>query len=118
MELHIGQLIEQIVKKRQYTVGAIASLIHRARSVVYDIYTRDTIDTGLLYTLSDVLNYDFFQVYSQKLQGTIDKVEEPIAEYNKMEEKKKKTRRVMIEVELTEDQYDDFLKEHTKIQGK
>jgi transcriptional regulator with XRE-family HTH domain len=118
MDLHIGELIKQIIKKRQYTVGAIAKFINRERSVIYDIYNRETIDTGLLYTLSDVLNYDFFQVYSQKLQGTIDKVEEPIAEYEKLEAKKKKTRRVMIEVELTEEQYDDFLKEHTKIKGK
>lgn len=114
MDIHIGELIEQIVKKRKYTVAAIAGFISRERSVIYDIYKRETIDTGLLYKLSESLNFDFFKVYSDKLQGKIDVVEEPQAEYKKLEKK----HRVLIEVELNDHQYEEFLNQHTPIKGK
>lgn len=114
MDIHIGQLIEQIVKKRKYSVNAVADFIHRNRSVVYDIYTRQSIDTGLLYTLSKSLNFDFFKVYSDELQGKIDKIEQPQEEVKKLAKK----HRVLIEVELNDNEYKEFLNQHTPLMGK
>ncbi len=64
--IHIGQQINTILKIRKMPVSEFASLINRTRTVVYNIFERQTIDTGLLFQISKVLNHDFFNYYTKE----------------------------------------------------
>ena len=61
-------------------VNDFAHEINKSRTVVYDIFERETMDTGLLYKISEVLNYDFFPLY--KPQAKTPNVEDPQVEYS------------------------------------
>ena len=65
--LHIGKKIRQIVTDQKMPVQNFAQAIARSRTVVYDIFERETIDTGLLLKISEVLGYDFFRLYSPRV---------------------------------------------------
>lgn len=64
---HIGKKIRQVIKDQGMPVQDFAHAIDRSRTVVYDIFERETIDTGLLITISEVLGYDFFRLYSPRV---------------------------------------------------
>jgi transcriptional regulator with XRE-family HTH domain len=70
----IGQEIKKIVKKRGFTVEELASALNVSKPNIFDIYRRETIDTGLLERLCKVLNHNFFQYYSDKYQTDYDKL--------------------------------------------
>lgn len=61
--LHIGQKIKQVLEESRIPVTEFASKINKSRTVVYNIFERKTIDTGLLYSISKVLEHDFFNHY-------------------------------------------------------
>ena len=61
--VHIGQKIEEMVHALNMPITEFASKINKSRTVVYDIFTRQTIDTGLLYNISEALQYNFFKLY-------------------------------------------------------
>ena len=65
--IHIGSLIEEQVRKQKMNVRSFAEKLHCDRTNVYDIFKRATIDTELLYRISKVLNYNFFDLYSKRL---------------------------------------------------
>jgi len=67
-KIHIGKKIKEIWKISRLKGTEFASLINRDRQVIYDIFDRETIDTGLLQTISTVLEHDFFSYYSQQNQ--------------------------------------------------
>lgn len=58
--------INTILKMRKMPVSEFASSINRTRTVVYNIFERQTIDTGLLLQISKVLNHDFFNYYTKE----------------------------------------------------
>ncbi|MDP1747566.1 MAG: helix-turn-helix domain-containing protein [Bacteroidota bacterium] len=64
MIIHIGIKIKSIVNKKGMTVSEFSRRINKSRENVYSIFKRKTIDTGLLATISKVLEYDFFQYYT------------------------------------------------------
>jgi transcriptional regulator with XRE-family HTH domain len=70
----IGQEIKKIVKKRGFTVEELASALNVSKPNVFDIYRRETIDTGLLERFCKVLNHNFFQHYADKHQTDFDKL--------------------------------------------
>jgi transcriptional regulator with XRE-family HTH domain len=70
----IGLEIKKIVKKRGFTVEELASALNVSKPNVFDIYRRETIDTGLLERLCKVLNHNFFQYYADKYQTDYDKL--------------------------------------------
>ena len=70
----IGQEIKKIVKKRGFTVEELASALNVSQPTIFDIYRRETIDTGLLERFCKVLNHNFFQHYSDKHQTDYDKL--------------------------------------------
>lgn len=70
----IGQEVKKIVKKRGFTVEEMASALNVSKPNIFDIYRRQTIDTGLLERLCKVLNYNFFQYYADKYQTDYDKL--------------------------------------------
>jgi hypothetical protein len=64
MIIHIGTKIKGIVTKKGMSVSEFGRRINKSRENVYSIFKRKTIDTGLLITISKVLEHDFFQYYS------------------------------------------------------
>ena len=64
MEQLIGAQIREIVEKRGMTVTEFAKRINKSRENAYSIFSRKTIDTGLLKLISEVLTYDFFKQFS------------------------------------------------------
>lgn len=64
-DIHIGESIKVIFDSKGLTVSEFARRINKSRENTYDIFTRKTIDTGLLLTISKVLEYDFFRYYTQ-----------------------------------------------------
>ena len=59
----IGKIIEKILREKRIPVTEFAKKINTNRNNVYNIFTRETIDTGLLLKISEILEYDFFQHY-------------------------------------------------------
>jgi transcriptional regulator with XRE-family HTH domain len=62
--VHIGKKIKEVVVQTRLKKTEFADLINISRTVVYDIFKRETIDTALLKKISTVLNHDFFSYYS------------------------------------------------------
>jgi hypothetical protein len=67
-EIHIGEEIKKVFERKNLSVSEFARRINKSRENVYDIFTRQTIDTGLLITISTILEYNFFLMYSEKYQ--------------------------------------------------
>ena len=62
--VHIGKKIKEVLAKNPMTVVDFAEKINKTRTVVYDIFKRDSVDSVLLSRISKVLNHNFFQYYS------------------------------------------------------
>lgn len=77
-KIHIGKKIKEVWKSSRLKGTEFAAMINKDRQVIYDIFERETIDTGLLQNISKVLNHDFFSYYSQQ----IDIAKEAQPEYN------------------------------------
>jgi transcriptional regulator with XRE-family HTH domain len=71
--IHIGKKIKEIVVQSRLKKTEFADLINISRTVVYDIFKRETIDTALLQTISKVLDHDFFGYYNSKLHAKENK---------------------------------------------
>ncbi len=69
-DVHIGRKIQEKLKETRYKKTEFADMINISRTVVYDIFKRKTIDTGLLKKISEVLNHDFFNYYEQNPSST------------------------------------------------
>ena len=61
--VHIGQKIRKMVNDQRLSVKEFASKINKSRTVVYNIFERKTIDTGLLAQIGIALKHNFFQYY-------------------------------------------------------
>ncbi|MGQ0829301.1 MAG: helix-turn-helix domain-containing protein [Bacteroidota bacterium] len=68
-KVHIGKKIKEIWKQSRLKGTEFASLINKDRQVIYDIFKRETIDSGLLQKISKVLDHDFFIYLSNELPG-------------------------------------------------
>ncbi|HXB39812.1 MAG TPA: hypothetical protein VNZ49_04670 [Bacteroidia bacterium] len=68
-KIHIGKKIKEIVDQFRYSITEFAGLINKSRTVAYDIFERDTLDTGLLQQISKVLNHNFFRYYNHDIQS-------------------------------------------------
>ncbi|MDE5849239.1 MAG: XRE family transcriptional regulator [Muribaculaceae bacterium] len=66
--IFIGKIIEEELRRQKRTVTWLSRKIHCDRRNIYDIFSRSSIDTGLLYRLSTALCTDFFAYYSTNLQ--------------------------------------------------
>ena len=94
--MHIGEKIKKVLESKGITVTEFAKRINKSRENIYSIFTRKTIDTGLLQSISRVLEYDFFVHLSTthyKLSQEIQLLKEEIRllkDYNKLLKKVKK----------------------------
>lgn len=62
--IHIGQIIEGELRRQERSVTWFSRKLHCDRRNVYDIFTRQFIDTELLLRISIVLGVDFFSYFS------------------------------------------------------
>lgn len=93
MEKKIGQIIKEVVERKNITVVAFSKSIGVTRNNVYDIYERHSIDTDLLKRIGQYLEYDFFQHFIEPQTIQLIKFSDNI-----------KTSKVLIELELNEDE--------------
>lgn len=66
-EIHIGKLIEQKFNESGMTKVSFARKLHYERNNIYNIFKMDSINTKLLYNISNALHHDFFQYYSKNV---------------------------------------------------
>ncbi|KAA0093490.1 XRE family transcriptional regulator [Bacteroides thetaiotaomicron] len=67
--IHVGRLIEIELHRQGLSVTWFAEQLCCARTNVYKIFGKSSIDTELLLRISDILQYDFFQCYSACLKN-------------------------------------------------
>ena len=58
-KLHIGRMVKAVFDERGMSVAELARRIHTARSNVYFIFERPSIDMNQLLDLCDALNHNF-----------------------------------------------------------
>lgn len=63
-EIHIGNEIKKVLDVSDISVSEFAKRINKSRGNVYSILSRKSIDTDLLRNISQVLNFDFFLLFS------------------------------------------------------
>lgn len=63
MAIHIGKIIKGLVKSKGMSVTEFANAISYSRRNVYEIFDRETIDTGLLQRINKVLEQNLFFHY-------------------------------------------------------
>ena len=67
--IHIGQLIkEEFERNKHLDINGFASRLSCKRANIYNIFGRPTIDTALLYKISQALDHDFFYDISCRLK--------------------------------------------------
>lgn len=69
MELHIGQLIKEQLERSGMKKTEFARRINRTSQNVYAIFERTSIDSALLASISEILNYNFFEVLAVDLNN-------------------------------------------------
>ena len=62
--LHIGQLIQEQLRKDQRSVGWLARQIPCSRNHVYKIFKKPSLDSVLILRISKVMHFNFFQYYT------------------------------------------------------
>ena len=62
--LHIGQLIQDQLKKDQRSVGWLSRQIPCGRNHVYKLFKRPSLDGELLLRISVMMQFNFFQYYT------------------------------------------------------
>lgn len=65
--IHIGQIIENVVKQRQVEYSRITSFFNCGQQEISEVYKAKNIDTEYLLKWSKLLEYDFFRIYTQHL---------------------------------------------------
>jgi transcriptional regulator with XRE-family HTH domain len=63
MAVHIGKIIQALVKSKGISVTDFADMVNYSRRNVYEIFEKSTIDTGLLIKISKVLKKNLFFEY-------------------------------------------------------
>jgi len=62
-DIFIGTKIKQVLDESGMKIENFAKAINRHRCTVYHIFNQKSVDTELLISISDVLNYNFFNEY-------------------------------------------------------
>ncbi|MBN2777597.1 MAG: hypothetical protein JXR36_08135 [Bacteroidales bacterium] len=63
-KIHIGKLIQDVVKQKNVKPIDFANRLGKTRQNVYDLYSRDSVDVKLLLEVSKALNYDFVSLFT------------------------------------------------------
>ena len=68
MQVHIGNLIRDELRRQGHTNQWLATQIHVNPRTINKIFLKDVIDTHQLLLISKALGFDFFKVFSDELQ--------------------------------------------------
>ena len=63
--IHIGSLIEQELRRQDWSVTWFAGKLHCGRTNVYKVFKKKSIDTKLLEDISVILQHNFFLDYAE-----------------------------------------------------
>ena len=77
--IHIGKVIREEMRRQKRGATYMAEELNTSRSNVNDIFTRQSIDTALLFRICRVLGVDVFKMLSEELregEGTKGKEKE------------------------------------------
>ncbi|GEN66347.1 hypothetical protein CRH01_09150 [Chryseobacterium rhizosphaerae] len=66
-QINIGQLLENSVKENHIEIESLCSIFNCEAKDIEQMYNSDTLDTDILIKWSQLLQYDFFRLYSQHL---------------------------------------------------
>lgn len=66
--IHIGQEIQAVFDKTEHSISWLAKKLNFDRSNIYRIFNRKSIDTDLLFIISEVLQYNFFSLYKPEVE--------------------------------------------------
>lgn len=69
--VNIGQVIKEELLSQERTVSWFARKLNCNRVAVYRIFDKNSIDTALLATISQVLHRDFFRDLSEDLEADL-----------------------------------------------
>ena len=69
--IHIGHLIEAQLKRDERSVSWLARQIPCTRNHVYKIFRKPSLDCALLLRISKVMQFNFFQYYTQMVSETV-----------------------------------------------
>lgn len=85
--VHIGRELKKRVAASGIPVTTFSKKVGRTPQNIYQIFKSPSTDTLLLRRASEVLNYDFFKLYSEDLgfNRTLSVVGDPQAPYGKPE---------------------------------
>lgn len=70
--MHIGKEIRRKLEERHRTVVWFAEKLSYTRANIYKIFDKSSIDTELLLRVSEVLDFDFFALYSEAVRSRND----------------------------------------------
>ena len=65
--IHIGKLIKREFDRQGRKTQWLADQLCFERTNVYNIFRRKSIDTELLLRISQILEFDFFSIYSRQM---------------------------------------------------
>ena len=69
--IHIGKKIERVIHEQGCSVTWFAAQLGFTRVTAYNIFRRTDIDTDLLFRISALLRYNFFENFSEDFQKSI-----------------------------------------------
>ena len=105
MKLDIGEIIRQEFEKSGLSASQFARMINKERTLVYHLFKRQSIDTDLLYQISMILNVDLFQLFSEIIGACHSQKTERISS----------KRKIMLEVELDDEEYQKMIQKALNI---
>ncbi len=77
MTIFIGKIIKEVTERRGISKSELGRRLNMSPTNVHKIFKRETIDTGLLQNISEVLEYDFFAHYQLTGKGYDNTLENP-----------------------------------------
>ena len=72
--IHIGKVIEKVLRDQGKTVTWFARSLYCDRTNVYKIFHREIVDSEMLYRISKILSHDFFKYYSKELEEDTEEI--------------------------------------------
>lgn len=72
--IHIGIVIEKVLRDQGKTVTWFARSLYCDRTNVYKIFQRESVDSEMLYRISKILSHDFFKYYSKELEEDTEEI--------------------------------------------
>ncbi len=107
--IHIGKEIQERLRKKRMKVVDFSRKIDTNRNNIYDIFNRKSIDSGLLFKISEALEFDFFRLYSIPLSKNtlVQQLDDPLEELKNYEDLKRNFEKIEKENSLLSDRIRD-----------